>query len=100
MMIAFSFGLSARIRSTTDVITSEHENCFLRIPAATSIALACHNGPVIFVSSCLQDQLNRLNKLSLRRKMIFLGDQVSSTTTAHETNSSSVSEPKNLVAPM
>src|SRR5438552_17495430 len=42
--MAFSLGLSARIRSTTDVMTSKHENRFSRIPATTSTALTCHNG--------------------------------------------------------
>src|SRR5262245_24524770 len=43
MTIAFSLGLSARMRSTTDVITSTHENRLARMPAASSTALALHN---------------------------------------------------------
>ena len=41
--IAFSLGLSLRMRSTTEVMTSEHENRRSRIPAATSTASNCHN---------------------------------------------------------
>src|ERR1700722_17683384 len=35
------------MRSTTDAITSEQENSFFRIPAATSTALFCHNSSPI-----------------------------------------------------
>ena len=67
-MIALSFGLSARMRSTTDFITSEHENCFLRIPVAISTALVCHNGPVtsglvIDIHRCLPNLLDILRHL-------------------------------------
>src|SRR5262249_12003749 len=45
--IAFSVGLSARMRATTDVITSTHENRWARMPAASSTALALHNASAI-----------------------------------------------------
>src|SRR5436309_15363234 len=76
MMIALSLGLSARIRLTTDSITAEHENCFLRIPVATSTALACHNGRVTSSGFVIDFHRSLANLLDVLRNLLNVRTQL------------------------